>query len=225
MSSWDPPSDVPGGAHGLVGQPVGLVIADKDLLFRVETERPAQLDCDLPEIDQRAGAMAVPLVQGKTAPLPHRLGEVRDLGLRVGKPGHDVLEVRDVGFEPAEELALRPLEEGRVLVAVLAVEDEGAPVGVLHLDPAPGAAGVGVLLGAVERGLGGCMFGNVDRDQLRKSLRIEEQYEILQVIALGKPREVVRLVPMGGDGDIRYYRDADGVHYVPKRSLEEIILA
>ena len=88
-----------------------------------------------------------------------------------------------------------------------------------------GIAAQSILLGAVERGLGGCMFGNVDRDQLRKSLRIEEQYEILQVIALGKPREEVRLVPVGGDGDIRYYRDADGVHYVPKRSLEEIILA
>ena len=68
------------------------------------------------------------------------------------------------------------------------------------------------------------MFGNVDRDELRRVLGLEERYEILMVLALGKPKEEVRLVPLGADGDIRYYRDADGVHYVPKRSLEEIIL-
>ncbi len=87
-----------------------------------------------------------------------------------------------------------------------------------------GIAAQSIMLGAVEQGLGGCMFGNVDRDELRRVLGLEERYEILMVLALGKPKEEVRLVPLGPDGDIRYYRDADGVHYVPKRSLEEIIL-
>lgn len=87
-----------------------------------------------------------------------------------------------------------------------------------------GIAAQSIMLGAVERGLGGCMFGNVRKDDLRKSLGIGERYEILQVIALGKPKEEVRLVPIGADGDIKYYRDADGVHYVPKRSLDDIIL-
>ena len=77
---------------------------------------------------------------------------------------------------------------------------------------------------SVERGLGGCMFGNVRREELRASLAIDERYEILQVIAIGKPKEEVRLVPLGADGDVKYYRDAAGVHYVPKRSLDEIIL-
>ena len=43
-------------------------------------------------------------------------------------------------------------------------------------------------------------------------------------LALGKPKEKVVVVPVGADGDVRYYRDADQVHYVPKRSLDEIIL-
>jgi len=30
--------------------------------------------------------------------------------------------------------------------------------------------------------------------------------------------------PPSPDGDIRYYRDAEGVHHVPKRSLDELIL-
>lgn len=87
-----------------------------------------------------------------------------------------------------------------------------------------GIAAQSILLGAVERGLGGCMFGNVKRDDLRVSLDIDERHEILQVIALGKPKEQVQLVSMEAGGDIRYHRDADGVHYVPKRSLDEIII-
>lgn len=81
-----------------------------------------------------------------------------------------------------------------------------------------------ILLGAVEKGLGGCIFGNVKREQLREALAIEERYEILQVIAIGKPKEEVKIVPVGVDGSIRYYRDETGVHYVPKRDLDDIIL-
>jgi nitroreductase len=87
-----------------------------------------------------------------------------------------------------------------------------------------GIAAQSIMLGAVEQGLGGCMFGNVNRDELRRVLGVEERFEILMVLALGKPKEEVRLVPLPPDGDIRYYRDAKGVHHVPKRSLEEIIL-
>jgi nitroreductase len=87
-----------------------------------------------------------------------------------------------------------------------------------------GIAAQSILLGAAERGLGGCMFGNVKKDLLRRSFAIDDHYEILQVIALGKPKEQVRLVPIGPEGDVKYYRDAEGIHYVPKRALGDIIL-
>lgn len=87
-----------------------------------------------------------------------------------------------------------------------------------------GIAAQSILLGATERGLGGCMFGSVRRDDLRRSLGIDPRFEILQVIAIGKPKEEVRLVPLGPDGDVKYYRDAAGVHYVPKRPLDDLIL-
>jgi hypothetical protein len=80
------------------------------------------------------------------------------------------------------------------------------------------------MLGATERGMGGCMIGSVDRDGLRQTLDIPEQYEILLVLALGKPRETVVIEEVGPGGDIRYYRDAESVHHVPKRSLDELIL-
>ena len=87
-----------------------------------------------------------------------------------------------------------------------------------------GIAAQSIMLGAAERGLGGCMIGSIDHDGLRQALDIPEQYEILLVLALGKPKEKVVIEEVGPDGDIRYYRDAEGVHHVPKRSLDELIL-
>jgi hypothetical protein len=44
------------------------------------------------------------------------------------------------------------------------------------------------------------------------------------VVALGKPIETIRITDVGADGDIRYYRDKNGIHYVPKRSVDELIV-
>lgn len=87
-----------------------------------------------------------------------------------------------------------------------------------------GIAAQSILLTAVEKGFGGCIIGSVKREMLRHILAIPEQYEIVQVIAVGKPKEEVRLDPLGSDGDIKYWRDAEQVHHVPKRSLEDIVL-
>jgi len=88
----------------------------------------------------------------------------------------------------------------------------------------PGIAAQSILLGATEKGLGGCIFASVKRDELRLVLKIEEKYEILYVLAIGKPKEKVVLETVGPGGDIKYWRDSQGVHHVPKRSLREIIL-
>lgn len=87
-----------------------------------------------------------------------------------------------------------------------------------------GIACQSMLLGAAEKGFGGCMFGSVRRDELRKRLGIPEQYEILLVLALGKPVEQVVIDEVGADGDIKYWRDEQAVHHVPKRSLDDLIL-
>jgi nitroreductase len=81
-----------------------------------------------------------------------------------------------------------------------------------------------IMLGAAERGLGGCMLGSVQRDELRAELDIPVKYEILLVLALGVPKEQVCLESTGLDGDVKYWRDAQGVHHVPKRPLEELII-
>ena len=87
-----------------------------------------------------------------------------------------------------------------------------------------GIACQNILLGAVEKGLGGCMIGSINREQLRQNLNIADHFEILLVVALGKPRETVVLETVGVDGDIKYWRDSQGAHHVPKRTLDDIIV-
>lgn len=87
-----------------------------------------------------------------------------------------------------------------------------------------GIAAQSILLGATEKGLGGCMIGNVKREELCRTLRIPSRYEILLVVALGKPSETVVIETVGPDGQIEYWRDSKGVHHVPKRPLAGLIL-
>ncbi|OPY77148.1 MAG: nitroreductase A [Syntrophorhabdus sp. PtaU1.Bin058] len=86
-----------------------------------------------------------------------------------------------------------------------------------------GIAAQSILLGATEMGYGGCIIGSIQREKLRTQLAIPQHLEILLVIALGVPKETVILEEVR-DGDIKYWRDKDGVHHVPKRSLSDLIL-
>jgi phosphoserine aminotransferase len=68
------------------------------------------------------------------------------------------------------------------------------------------------------------MIGSVKRQELRQMLNIPDQYEILLVVALGKPKENVIIDTVGSEGDTKYWRDSEGNHHVPKRILEDIII-
>jgi nitroreductase len=86
-----------------------------------------------------------------------------------------------------------------------------------------GIAMQSILLGAVEAGFGGCIFRTINKPKLMELLNIPEQYQIINVIVLGKPVEKVVIEEIK-EGDFKYWRDENGVHHVPKRSLDEIIL-
>ena len=88
----------------------------------------------------------------------------------------------------------------------------------------PGIAAQSIMLGAIENGLGGCMMTGFQKPMLAQALGVPERYEILLVIALGKPREKIVIEPLGAEGDIKYWRDEEGTHHVPKRSLDDLIL-
>jgi nitroreductase len=87
-----------------------------------------------------------------------------------------------------------------------------------------GIAAQSILLGATEKGLGGCIIASVQKDGLRQALDIPSRYEILLALALGKPKEEVVIEVVGADADIKYWRDSQGVNHVPKRALDDIIV-
>lgn len=118
---------------------------------------------------------------------------------------------------------LGPVEGERPAAYIVVLHDTTlggqAYIGVDH-----GLAVQNILLGAVERGLGGCIIASVQREKLRGILAIPERYEILVVLALGAPKETVVVDEVGPDGDIKYWRDAQQAHHVPKRRLADLIV-
>ena len=80
-----------------------------------------------------------------------------------------------------------------------------------------------ILLQAAEEGLGGCMIGNFSAEEVKTTLKLTENIVPLLIIALGKPAEKIVLTDVV-DGKTDYYRDENDVHYVPKRSLSDILL-
>jgi len=79
-----------------------------------------------------------------------------------------------------------------------------------------------MLLGAVEKGFGGCILRAFTKE-LGGIVNVPEGMRVVQVIALGKPKEEVVIDDIK-DGDFKYWRDDNGVHHVPKRTLEELII-
>lgn len=115
---------------------------------------------------------------------------------------------------PGPEKGERP----SAYIVVLGDKSVTANFGVDH-----GIACQSIMLGAAEAGLGGCFIQSIMREGLQDELALNERYEILLVLALGKPVEKVVLEEIKDD-DVKYWRDADKTHHVPKRKLEDIIL-
>ena len=105
---------------------------------------------------------------------------------------------------------------------IVILQDKEIGIGWAGVDA--GIAVQTMLLGAVDRGLGGVMFGNIRKKQLREILPIPETLDVFLVLALGVPVEKIVLEDVGDDGSVKYYREPDMTHHVPKRKLEEIII-
>jgi nitroreductase len=93
-----------------------------------------------------------------------------------------------------------------------------------EIDCDHGIASQTILLGACEKGLSGCIIAAIKREKVRREFHIPERYNILLVLAIGRPKEKIVVEKVGPDNDIKYWRDENDVHHVPKRALEEIIV-
>ena len=115
-----------------------------------------------------------------------------------------------------------PAEDERPSAYIIMLADTS--VNTRFREEDAGLATQSIMLGAREKGLGGCMHWSVKRDDLRSALDIPERYEILYVISLGKPNEKIIVEKVGADGNTSYWHDKDGAHHVPKRELGDIII-
>ena len=90
-----------------------------------------------------------------------------------------------------------------------------------YVDIDLGISAQSMLLQAVELGLNGICIGAFDREAIRREFALE--WEPLLILAIGRGIEHIELTPIDSDGDRRYYR-RDGVHYVPKLTLEALLI-
>ncbi|MBF1337922.1 MAG: nitroreductase family protein [Mogibacterium diversum] len=81
-----------------------------------------------------------------------------------------------------------------------------------------------ITLAATELGLGACMLGYFSPDKLRQALDLSENLKPLLVISFGKSVEDIRIVEIEEGESTDYYRDEAGIHYVPKRKLDDVII-
>jgi nitroreductase len=136
-------------------------------------------------------------------------------------PGKNALVFPNIAWARYIENWPGPPEGERPSAYIIVLEDKQVDH-PLHCDH--GIAAQSILLGATEMGLGGCIVGAINKPNLRRVLNIPDCYEILLVIALGKPKERVVIERLQPEGCVKYWRDSEGVHHVPKRALDDIIL-
>jgi len=113
-----------------------------------------------------------------------------------------------------------PIEGEQPVAYVIMLNDERLSKNYFCDD---GIAVQNLLLGAVEDGFGGCILRAFKEKNIRELLKISDDYSIIQVVALGKPKEEIVLEEMKNN-DIKYWRDEKGVHHVPKRKLEDLVI-
>lgn len=113
-----------------------------------------------------------------------------------------------------------PAEGERPVAYILVMHDKTLAESYFCDD---GIAVQSILLGAVNEGFGGCIIGTANKGRLAKLLKLPEHLELLWVLALGKSVEKV-VIETAQNGEIKYWRDEDEVHHVPKRALSELIV-
>ena len=80
-----------------------------------------------------------------------------------------------------------------------------------------------MMLGACERGFGGCIIGSASEERLSALLELPAHLVPVLVLGLGVPNETV-VLEKAQDGAVKYWRDDGNVHHVPKRPLDELMI-
>ncbi len=93
---------------------------------------------------------------------------------------------------------------------------------LVHMDV--GIAAQTIQLAAQSKGIGCCMHASFNPKECMNIFEVPEGMEIALILGLGVEKERRALTDMPEDGSFSYWRDDEGIHFVPKRSLQEVLL-
>ena len=85
-----------------------------------------------------------------------------------------------------------------------------------------GIAAQSILLKATEMGLNGIMIGAFNKAKITEAFELP--YDPLLILAIGKGKETIKLQPVDAGDKLAYYRDENGVQFVPKIKWEQLII-
>ncbi|MBE6213435.1 MAG: nitroreductase [Rikenellaceae bacterium] len=90
-----------------------------------------------------------------------------------------------------------------------------------YVDIDLGISAQSMLLKAAEIGLNGICIAAFNHEAVKEALRLN--IEPVLIIAIGRGKEKIELIEISADEPHTYYR-RDGVHYVPKVKLDDLII-
>ncbi|MEG2063498.1 MAG: nitroreductase family protein, partial [Alistipes sp.] len=123
--------------------------------------------------------------------------------------------IRLGGALPELHLPLQGTEPHAFIIICATVEENR------YVDMDLGISVQSMLLQAVEIGLNGVCIGAFNKERIKQEFQLE--LEPLLILALGKGNEKIELVTIGADDNHNYYRQ-DGIHYVPKIGIEDLLI-
>jgi nitroreductase len=141
--------------------------------------------------------------------------------LLVNDPARNAIVFRNISFAGYLKEWGGPKEGERPTAYVVILGDTTIKQ---NFDLDTGIAAQTMMLAANDAGFGGVMMGAIKRETLRDDLHIPSHFEIVLLLALGKPTEIVVVEETSAEHGIRYYRDANDLHHVPKRPLGELVI-
>ena len=120
------------------------------------------------------------------------------------------------GYLPELHLPV-PGTEPKAFIIVCSTEAESP---IVNIDL--GISLQSMALKAVEIGLNALIVKAFNRQEIKNALSLP--YDPLAVLAVGKGTERIVLDEVRAGSDLRYYRDADGAHHVPKIAVPDLLI-
>ncbi len=157
------------------------------------------------------------IVRVNTLTASARNQQVLRFKLLTRQDGADLLQDKYALGGALPELHLpAPGTEPEAFIVVCSTEPENK-----NIDIDLGISCEAMSLKAIELGLNAIIIRNFNAEAVRTALGLP--YTPLAILAIGKGVDKIKIVEIGEADDHNYYRK-DGIHYVPKVRLDDLIL-